>query len=41
MKDKKGNINKLVDILSRTPSSNIITLGTLMHMDPFTHDAYK
>jgi hypothetical protein len=28
-------------MVSRPPTSNIIALGTLMHMDPFTHDAYK
>jgi hypothetical protein len=28
-------------MLSRPPTSNITTLGTLMHMDPLTHDAYK
>jgi hypothetical protein len=27
-------------MLSRPPTSNITALGTLMHMDPFTHDAY-
>jgi hypothetical protein len=31
----------LEDILSWSPTSNIISLATLMHMDPFTHDAYK
>jgi hypothetical protein len=41
MKDKKRNTNNLEDMLSRPPTSNIISLGTLMHMDPFTHDAYK
>jgi hypothetical protein len=41
MKYKKGNTNKLAHMLSRPPKSNIITLGTLMHMDPFIHDAYK
>jgi hypothetical protein len=41
IKYKKGNTNKLADMLSRPPTSNITTLGTLMHMDPFTHDAYK
>jgi hypothetical protein len=30
----------LEDILSRPPTSKITYLGTLMHMDPFTHDAY-
>jgi hypothetical protein len=37
---KKGSTNKLEDMLSRPPTSKIIALGTLMHMDPFTHDAY-
>jgi len=40
IKYKKGNANKLVDMLSRPPTSKNITLGTLMHMEPFTHDAY-
>jgi hypothetical protein len=41
IKYKKGSTNKLADMLSQPPTSNITTLGTLMHMDPFTHDAYK
>ena len=41
IKYKKGSTNKLPDILSRPPTSNIIDLATLMHMDPFTHDAYR
>ena len=28
-------------MLSRPPISKIIALGTLMHMEHFTHDAYK
>ena len=28
-------------MLSRSPTTNIISLGTLMHIDTFTHDAYK
>jgi len=28
-------------MLSRPPTSKIITFRTLMHMNPFTHDAYK
>jgi len=28
-------------MLSRPPTSNIVDLGTLMHMEPFTHDAYR
>ncbi len=41
IKYKKGNTNKLVDMLSRPPTLNITNLGTLMHMDLFTHDAYR
>jgi hypothetical protein len=41
IKYKKGSTNNLKYIPSRRPTSNISTLGTLMHMDPFTHDAYK
>jgi hypothetical protein len=40
IKYKKGNTNKLADMLSRPPTSNIISLETLMHLEPFTHDAY-
>lgn len=41
IKYKKGSTNKLVDMLSRPPTSKIIALGTLVHMEPFTHDAYR
>ena len=41
IKYKKGSTNKLADMLSWPPTSNITTLGTLMHMEPFSHDAYK
>jgi hypothetical protein len=41
IKYKKGNTNKLENMLSRPPTSKITSLGTLMHMEPFTHDAYK
>ena len=41
IKYKKGSTNKLVDMLSRPPTSKITSLGTLMNMEPFTHDAYK
>jgi hypothetical protein len=41
IKYKKGVIDKLENILVRPPTSEITTLGTLMHMEPFTHDAYK
>lgn len=37
---KKGSTNKLTDMLSRPPTSKTISLGSLMHMDPFTHDEY-
>ena len=41
IKYKKGILSKLESMLSRPPTSNITSLGNLMHMDPFTHDAYK
>jgi len=41
IKYKKGNTNKLFDMFSRPPTSNFTALGALMHMDPFTHDAYR
>ena len=41
IKYKKGITNKLEYMLARTPITKITTLDTLMHMDPFTHDAYK
>jgi len=41
IKYKKGNENKLVDMLLRPPMSNITTLRTFMHMEPFTHDTYR
>ena len=41
IKYKKGNTNKLIDMLSRPPTSKITAFGTLMHMEPFTHDAYR
>jgi hypothetical protein len=28
-------------MLSMPPTSKVTTLGSLMHMDPFTHDAYE
>ena len=40
IKYNKGITNKLDEIISRPPTSNITSLGTLMHMEPFTHDAY-
>ena len=40
IKYKKVNTNKLVNMLSRPPTSKITTLGNVMHMDPFTHDVY-
>ena len=41
IKYKKGKSNKLENMLSRWHISNIIALRTLMHMEPFIHDAYK
>jgi hypothetical protein len=41
IKYKNGIINNLENILSKPPTSNITSLKNLMHMDPFTHDAYK
>lgn len=41
IKYKKGSTNKFDDILSRPPTSKIISLGTMMHMNPFTPDAYR
>ena len=41
IKYKKGSTNKLVEILSRPPTSNLTVLGTLMYLDPFTHDSYR
>ena len=41
IKYKKGSTNKLAYMLSWPPTSKITTLGNLMHMEPFTHDAYK
>jgi hypothetical protein len=37
----KGSTNRLVEMISRLPTSNIIALETKMHMDPFTNDAYR
>jgi len=39
IKYKRGNTNNLANMLSRPNTSKIISLGTLKHMDPFTHDA--
>jgi hypothetical protein len=41
IKYEKGNIDKLVDVLSSPSTSKIIDLGTIIHMEHFTHDAYK
>jgi hypothetical protein len=38
---KKGTTNKLIDILSRPPRPKVASLGAIMHMDPFTHEAYR
>jgi hypothetical protein len=36
-----GNKKMFGDMLSHPPTSKIKYLGTLMHIDPFTHDVYK
>ena len=41
IKYKKGTTKKLVDMLSRLSTLNITAFGNLMHIDPFTHDAYR
>lgn len=41
IKYNNGNKNKLVDMLSTPPASKITILGTLVHMEPFTHETYK
>ena len=41
IKSKKENTKKLEYMFSRPFTTNITNLCTLMHMDPFTHDAYK
>jgi hypothetical protein len=37
---KKGSTHNLEDIISWKPTSKITSFGALMHIDPFTHDAY-
>ena len=41
IKYKKRSTNKLANMLSRSPTSKITSLGTLMHIEPFNHDAYR
>ena len=41
IKYKKGSTNKFVNMISRPPTSKITDLGALMHMESFTHDAYR
>jgi len=41
MKYNKGITNKLENMLSRSLTSNSKTLGTLVHIEPFIHNAYK
>jgi hypothetical protein len=40
IKYNKGGTNKFIGMLSRPPTSKIRNLGTLIHMQPFIHDAY-
>jgi hypothetical protein len=41
IKYKKGIIKKFLDMISNPPTSKLTNFGTLMHMDPFAHDAYN
>jgi len=41
IKYRRDNTNGLVYILSRPLTSKITALGTLLYMDPLTHDTYK
>ena len=41
IKYKKGSTNNIVDIISIPHTTKITTLGAHVHMEPFTHDAYK
>ena len=41
IKYKKDIIDELTEMLSRPPTSKVTILGTLVHMEPFTHDAYR
>lgn len=41
IKYKKNSTNKLVDMLSRPPTSKITALGNLLHMKPLPHNAYQ
>ena len=41
IKYKKGKTNNLETMLSSPLASNIKSLGTLINIDHFTHDAYK
>jgi hypothetical protein len=41
IKYKKDTKIRLEDMISMPPTSNIISLVSLMHMDHFTHDAYR
>jgi hypothetical protein len=41
IKYNKDTTNKLVYFLSSPPTSKIISFKTIMHMEPFTQEAYK
>jgi hypothetical protein len=41
IKYEKGNTNNLAYMLLRPHTSKIMSLGTLMYIDPLTRDAYK
>ena len=41
IKYEQGSTNKMEDMLLRPPRYKTKAMGTLMHINPFTHDAYK
>jgi hypothetical protein len=41
IKREKGNIDKLVYMLSKPPTPKITAFDTLMYIEPFTHDVYN
>lgn len=38
IKYKKGMTNKVADMLSRPPMNKISVVGTIMQLEPFTHE---
>jgi hypothetical protein len=41
IKYKKGMTNKVADMLSRPPMNKISVVGTIMQLEPFTHEVYE